>query len=208
MIPGVLYGGGDGSQAISVPERELRRVLSGSHGLHTILDIALEGQETTHPAILKEFQRDPVRGYVSHVDLMEVRLDRVIQASVAIELVGESEGVKEGGVLSQVNREVNVEALPLEVPERIELDVSGMKIGDALRVENLPVLEGVKYLDDPEETVLATVTPPTLVVEPEEELAEEEEEGVEAAAEEEPSEGAAEPAEADESGDGTEAESE
>ena len=207
MIPGVFYGDGDGAQAICVPERELRRVLTGSHGLHTILDVAFEGKDATHPAILKEFQRDPVRGYVSHVDLMVVRLDQVIQAAVAVELIGESEGVKEGGVLSQVTREVSVEALPLEVPERIELDVSGMKIGDALRVSDLPLQEGVKYLDDPDETVLATVTPPTVVVEPEEELGEEEE-GIEGeAAEGEPTEGEAEP-EAAESGDGGEAEPE
>jgi large subunit ribosomal protein L25 len=145
----------------------LRRALTGAGGLHAILDVVLEGQKTTHASILKEFQQDPVRGHIIHVDLQEVRLDQPIQAQVVVELVGESEGVKEGGVLSQVSREINVEALPMEIPERIELDVSGMAIGDTLRLADLPAREGVTYLDDPEETVLATVGAPTQIVEPE-----------------------------------------
>jgi len=118
-----------------------------------------------------------------------VRLDRAINASVTVELVGgdDAPGVREGGVLSQPLREVTVEALPLEVPERIELDVSGMELGDTLRISDLTAPEGVTLLDDPE-LVMATVTAPTKVVEPEpteEELAEGEEgelaEGEEAA---------------------------
>jgi large subunit ribosomal protein L25 len=97
-----------------------------------------------------------------------VRLDQPIQARVVVELVGEPEGVTEGGVLSQVSREITVEALPMEIPEHLELDVSHMAIGDTLRLVDLgPPGEGVTYLDDPEETVLATVTMPTRFVEPE-----------------------------------------
>jgi large subunit ribosomal protein L25 len=167
FIPGVLYGKGKGSYAISVPERELRRALTGDAGLHAILDVVLEGQKTTHASILKDYQQDPIRGHISHIDLQEVRLDQPIQASVTVQLVGESAGVKEGGVLSQVQREINVEALPMEIPDHLELDVSGMAIGDALRLADLPTREGVTYLDNPEETVLATVTLPTREVEPE-----------------------------------------
>ena len=94
---------------------------------------------------------------------------------MTVQLVGEPEGVKEGGVLSQVQREINVEALPMDIPDHIDLDVSGMAIGDTLRLADLPVRDDVKYLDDPEETVLATVTLPTRVEEPEEVLAEGEE---------------------------------
>ena len=178
MIPGVLYGRGKSPHAICVEERELRRVLTGDHGLHAILDVTIDQQKTTHASILKDYQVHPVRGYVTHIDLQEVRLDQPIQAQVVIELVGDPEGVKEGGVLSQVQREINVEALPLEIPERLELDVSGMAIGDTLRLADLPPREGVTYLDDAEETVLATVGAPTQIVEPEpeeEELAEGEE---------------------------------
>jgi large subunit ribosomal protein L25 len=175
LIPGVLYGSGKQPHAITIPERELRRVLTGGSGLHAILDVVVEGQETTHASILKEFQQDPIRGHISHVDLQEVRLDQPIQASVNVQLVGEPEGVKEGGVLSQVQREINVEALPMEIPEHIDLDVSGMAIGDTLRLADLGERAGVKYLDNPEETVLATVTLPTRVEEPEEVLEEGEE---------------------------------
>ena len=196
LIPGVLYGRGKTPHAICVPERELRRVLTGDGGLNAILDVVLEGQQTTHPSILKEYQQHPVKGGIIHVDLQEVRLDQPIQARVVVELVGEPQGVTEGGVLSQVNREVTVEALPMEIPEHLELDVSGMAIGDTLRLADLKVQEGVKYVDDPEETVLATVTMPTRVEEPEEEAVEGEEgelpEGVEVPEGEEAPEGAAE----------------
>jgi len=197
FIPGVLYGNGKTPHAICVPERELRRVLTGAGGLHAILDVVLAGQKTTHASILKDYQQDPIRGHISHVDLQEVRLDRPIQASVTVQLVGEPVGAKEGGVLSQVQREINVEALPMEIPEHIDLDVSRMAIGDTLRLADLMPLEGVTYLDDPEETVLATVTMPTRVEEPEPEVEEGEElaEGEVPEGEEAP-EGEGEPAEA------------
>jgi large subunit ribosomal protein L25 len=166
FIPGVLYGNGKKPYAICVPERELRRVLTGHGGLHAILDVVLEGQKTTHASILKDYQQDPIRGHISHVDLQEVRLDQPIQASVTIQLVGEPVGTKEGGVLSQVQREINVEALPMEIPEHIDLDVSGMAIGDTFRLADLGPIGGLAYLDDAEETVLATVTMPTRVEEP------------------------------------------
>ena len=173
-------------------ERELRRALTGPAGLHAILDVVLDGQKTTHSSILKDYQQDVLTGRLAHIDLQEVRLDQPIHAQVVIELVGESAGAKEGGVLSQVSREINVEALPLEIPERIEVDISAMEMGDTMRLADIPVPESVTFLDDPEETVLATVTVPTKEVEPEpteEELAELEE-GVELAEGEEAPEGA------------------
>jgi large subunit ribosomal protein L25 len=197
-IPGVLYGRGKEPQTICVPERDLRRVLTGQGGLHAILDVVVEGRNTTHASILKDYQQDPLRGHISHIDLQEVRLDQPIQASVTVQLVGEPVGAKEGGVLSQVQREINLEALPMEIPEHIDLDVSGMAIGDTLRLADLTPMDGVTYLDNPEETVLATVTMPTRVEEPEEVTEEGEElpEG-EVPPEEQPegaAEGAAEPA--------------
>ena len=200
MIPGVLYGGGKKAHPFAVDERELRRVLTGDHGLHAIPDVVFDGQKTAHHAVLKEYQLDPVRPRLLHIDLHEVRLDQRIQAQVAVEPAGESPGVKEGGVLTLVLREVNVEALPMEVPDRFELDISGLFIGDSLRVSDLRAPEGVTILDDPEAVVL-NVTPPTKIEEPEVEEEELEEgelpEGVEGAEEGAEPEAEGEPAEAE-----------
>jgi large subunit ribosomal protein L25 len=192
LIPGVLYGAKTKAHPFCVEERELRRVLTGEGGLHVILDVVLEGQKSTHPSVLKSYQQDPIRGRVIHVDLHEVRLDQPIQAVVTVQLIGEAAGTKEGGVLSQVAREVNVEALPLEIPEHIDADVSEMHIGDTMRLADLGAFEGVTFLDDPEETVIATVTLPTRVEEPEEVLEEGEEGELEGVPGEERPEGAAE----------------
>src|ERR1051325_6479886 len=193
LIPGVLYGRGNAPHPFCVSERELRRVLTGGSGMHAILDVVLDGQNSATPSILKDFQQDPLRGKLVHVDLQEVRLDQAIQAAVTVQLVGaeDAPGVREGGALSQVAREVNVEALPLEVPDHLDLDVSGMAMGDTLRLADLPGGGGLVFRDDPE-TVLATVTMPTRVEEPEEELAEGEEAELEGVAAEERPEGAAE----------------
>jgi large subunit ribosomal protein L25 len=212
LVPGVLYGSGE-PVAICVAERELRRALTGAAGLHSILDVEIDGKGKTHASILKEYQVDPVRGGVTHVDLQEVRLDQTINASVSVQLVGgeDAPGVREGGVLSQPLREITVEALPLEVPEHIEVDVSGMEIGATLRISELSAPDGVTILGDPE-SVVATITAPTKEVVPEpteEELAAAEAEAAEGeegeeAPEGDASEGAAgEPAEepADAAGD-------
>lgn len=190
-IPGVLYGDGKAAHPFSVGERELRRVLTGDHGLHAILDIVIDGSQNPHHAVLKDYQLHATRNRLLHVDFHEVRLDRAIQAQVVVELVGQAQGAIEGGVLQQPTREVNVEALPMEIPDRFTLDVSALQIGDALRVSDIPAQEGVTLLDDPE-TVLASVTVPTKVEEPEEVVSDEElEEGEELPEGEEP-EGAAE----------------
>jgi large subunit ribosomal protein L25 len=187
LIPGVIYGHGKKSYAIAVPERELRAALSGPHGRHAILDVTLAGQKTSHASILKDVQVDPIRGRITHFDLHEVRLDQPITAQVAIELTGESPGVKAGGVLSALVREVSVQALPLEMPDRLVLDIGETEIGSALRVADLTAPEGSEILDDPD-TVVVTVAAPRVEIEeevPEEELAEGEEapEGEEPAAE-------------------------
>lgn len=180
IIPGVLYGKGH-ARAIAVPERELRAVLTGSSGLHAILDVVLEGQKTVHPSVLAEYQQDPIRGTLTHIDLREVRLDRPIQATVTVNLVGESPGVKAGGVLSLVTRELQVEALPTSIPEHIDVDLSALEVGDVLRLEQVVPPEGVTFLDDPYETVIATVSVPRGLVEAEAEVEELEEVAAEAA---------------------------
>ena len=175
LIPGVLYGKGN-ARALIVGERELRAALTGVSGLHAIVDVLFEGQTTPHHAVLKDYQRHAVKGFITHVDFHEVRLDQTIQASVAVHLVGESPGVKAGGVLQQVTREINIEALPGSIPEHIEVDLGDLEIGGTVRLESVVAIEGVTFLDDPHETVIASCSAPRGL---EEEAAEEEGEAAE-----------------------------
>ncbi len=166
FVPGVLYGATHMDPvSLKVGARELRHLLADGAAL---FDVKI-GAEKSVPAILKDRQNHPVRDEVVHVDFLEVRLDEKIQATVAIELEGveEAPGVKEGGVLDQVTRELNIEALPTDIPERIVVNVSHMDMGDTLTLEAVAVEAGVEFLDDPAETTIATVVVPTQVEEPE-----------------------------------------
>jgi large subunit ribosomal protein L25 len=188
LIPGVLYGQ-ERPVAISVAERDLRHALTGVGGTNAVLDVVVDGGKA-HASVLKEYQQHPVRGTITHVDLQEVRLDQPIHATVPLHLVGEAAGTKEGGVLTQVVTELNVEALPMEVPASVDFDISALHIGDSAHLSQVALPAGVKLLDDGD-NVFASVAQPTREVEPEpEEGAEGEEAGeapaAEAAAEGEP----------------------
>jgi large subunit ribosomal protein L25 len=166
-IPGVLYGGGDDPLSFSVDARELRLALAGSGA---VVDLSVDGSKPT-PVVLKEAQRDPVRGETTHVDLLRVRLDIAIHAVVPLELAGveDAPGVKEGGVLEHLTRELNIEALPTAIPESIVYEIGEMQIGETLALEAIAAPEGVTLLDDPETTV-ATLSAPRLQVEEESEI--------------------------------------
>jgi large subunit ribosomal protein L25 len=162
QVPGVIYGGGAEALPFAVDERELRHALAAQGA---VVELDLGGEATT--AVLKDSQRHPVRGHTMHVDFLRVRLDVAIHAVVALELRGgdDAPGAKEGGVLEHVTREVNIEALPNDIPERLELDVSGMQINDTIMLSQVAAPSGVTILDDREETVVATLTPPRLQAE-------------------------------------------
>jgi large subunit ribosomal protein L25 len=165
LVPGVVYGGTDGeSTSFTVDSRALRHVLVDGSAL---IDLEVAGR--TRPVIVKEQQLHPVRGEVMHIDLLEVRLDEKIQTTVAvhIENIEEAPGIKEGGVLEQVTHQLNIEALPTAIPEYVPVDASGMEIAATMTLSEVPTPEGVTFLDDPEETVIATVVVPTEVEEPE-----------------------------------------
>jgi large subunit ribosomal protein L25 len=193
LVPGVVYSGGSEARPFQAGEREIRSVLAGGQAL---FDLELGGSSAV-PVVVKEQQLHPVRGNLEHIDLQEVKLDEEIQAEVAIELEGSevAPGVKEGGVLEHVTREITVEALPTEIPERIVADVSEMEISDTLQLSALTIPGGVKLVaDDPEEVTIATLSPPRVEEEPEPAVEEEAElvgEEGEAPAEEEgePAEG-------------------
>ena len=169
QVPGVLYGGEGEPVSFTVDARELRHALAARGA---VLDLEIDG--SSQPAVLKDAQYHPVRGETMHVDLLRVRLDVAIHATVSVELTGadEAPGVVNGGVLDQITREVNVEALPNDIPETITFDVSKMEINDTLYLSSLAAPKGVTLLDDLEETTLVTLSPPNVDVEAEEEAEE------------------------------------
>lgn len=201
LVPGVVYGGTNGDCiSFKVDARVLRQVLVDGSAL-----IDLQVGETTWPVIVKDQQLHPVRDEVMHIDLLEVRLDEKIQTTVAVHVEGSEEapGVKEGGVLEQVTHQLNIEALPTAIPDYIAVDTSGLEIAATMHLSEITAPEGVEFLDDLDETIIATVVVPTEVEEPEveeeTELIGEGEEGEEGVAEE-----GEEAAEGDSSGEGEE----
>jgi large subunit ribosomal protein L25 len=187
LVPGVVYSGGSEARPFQVAERDVRHVLAEGAAL---FDLEIEGAKTV-PVVVKEQQHHPVRGNLQHIDLQEVRLDEAIQAEVAVELEGAdtAPGVKGGGVLEHVTREVTVEALPAEIPDQLIADVSAMEINDTLQLSALVVPEGVTLVaDEPDEVTIATLSPPRVEEVPEPSVEEEAElvgeEGEEPAAEE------------------------
>jgi large subunit ribosomal protein L25 len=158
LVPGVIYGGGTEPQHFAVDARVLRNTLAHAG---QVIEVSLDGASTN--VLIKDVQRHPVRGEAVHVDLLRVRMDVAIHATVPIDFTGseESPGVTEGGIFNQELREVNIEALPGDIPDSIVHDVSGLAMNETITLEVLTAPQGVKLLDDPE-TVIATITPPTL----------------------------------------------
>ncbi|MDP1846205.1 MAG: 50S ribosomal protein L25 [Solirubrobacteraceae bacterium] len=164
-VPGILYGGDAEPLTFSADARELRHALAASGA---VLEVSDGGSAT--PAILKSAQYHPVRGETMHVDLLRVDLNVAIHAVVPLELTGgeDAPGAKEGGVLEQITRELNIEALPNAIPEAIFHDVSGMQINDTITLGDVAVPAEVTLLDDVEETVVATLTPPRIATDEDE----------------------------------------
>jgi large subunit ribosomal protein L25 len=158
QVPGVIYGGGEDPQHFAVDARTLRNTLAHAG---QVIEVSLDGSSTN--VLIKDVQRHPVRGEAMHVDLLRVRMDVAIHATVPIHFEGadEAPGVTEGGIFNQELREVNIEALPGDIPEFIAHDVSGLVMNETITLEVLTAPPGVKLLDDPE-TTIATITPPTL----------------------------------------------
>ncbi len=167
IVPGVVYSGGSEAKPFQVSERDARLVLSAGAAL---FDLEIDGGKAV-PVVIKEQQHHPVRGSLQHLDLMQVNLKEAIQAEVAIELEGvdDAPGVRGGGVLEHVTREVTVEALPAEIPDNICVDVSAMEINDTLSLAAVAAPQGVAFVaEDPEEITIVTVSPPRVEeVEPE-----------------------------------------
>jgi len=159
QVPGILYGGEGGPELFAVDARILRNTLARSGA---ILEVAVDGGATA-PVLVKDLQRHPVRGEAMHVDFLRVDMKVAIQTTVTLELLGgdHAPGVVEGGVLSQGVVELNIEALPGDIPDTIQFDASGLEMNETATLAQLTAPAGVTLLDDPDETVLATITPPT-----------------------------------------------
>jgi len=185
-VPAVLYGHGVGPVSVSVGAKDLYKVLHGSAGTNVLVNLTVDGAE--HLALPREIQRDHVRGRYVHVDFLAVRRDEKVTVSVPVRVVGESPGVKVGGVVEHHLWELQVECLPGDVPDGIDADVSELQVGDSLRVSDIVAPEGVTVLTPPDESLLSVVVPQVRVVEEVAEVAEGEEaapaEGEEAPAEE------------------------
>ena len=162
-IPGVVYGRAFGDAvAIVIEARDLRVALS--HGAHSVINLEIEGRGPT-PVLLHDRQLDPVTKRLLHVDLHAVNLNEEVETTVRVVAVGTATGVKNGGILDIVMREITVSALPGSIPDHIEVDVRDLDITDAVHVRELPVIEGVRYVEEPDDVVIA-VLPPSKVEEP------------------------------------------
>jgi large subunit ribosomal protein L25 len=174
MVPAVLYGHGAEPVSVAVNGRELVRALTTEAGLNAILTLEVDGKKET--ALARELQRHPTRGDITHLDFLKISLTDTVETLVHIEFHGEPIGVKEeGGIVNTVTTSVNVRALVTNIPDSIEVDISALAIGDSTTVADLPEMEGVEFLDDPELTIATVAIPAAILADEEEELLEGEE---------------------------------
>jgi large subunit ribosomal protein L25 len=156
-IPAVVYGAGQEAKTISLDPRQVSRILHSQSGYNTIFDLALDGERTK--AMIVDWQHEPIKGSLLHVDLKRIAMDKKLTVEVPIVLKGEPVGVKqEGGILEQVLRQVELECLPADIPTAIEVDVSELTFGKVLRVSDLPHSDKIKYLTDETQPVAHIIT--------------------------------------------------
>ncbi len=156
-VPAVVYGAGKQSVSVSVDPRQVSRILNSRTGHNTVFDLAMDGERTK--AMIVDWQYEPIKGSLLHIDLKRIAMDQKLKVHVPIALVGEPEGVKtQGGILEQIFREVEVECLPGDIPNSVELNVSALVFGMVLRVSDLPVNPKVKFTSDPNQPVAHVIT--------------------------------------------------
>lgn len=175
MLPAVVYAGG-GSTPIKIQTKQMTKLIYSGAGEHSLITIELNedgGKTSEHPVLVKDYQRDPVSEELLHVDFMEVSLKEVIRVNVQIIIAKQPAGVKAGGILQHRLREVEVECLPTQIPDKFEIDAEHIEIGNSLHVSELPEQEGITIITDPDEVILS-VTAPVVEEEVPEEAVEEE----------------------------------
>ena len=177
MVPATLYGQQSEPLSIAVPARDLRRALATEAGINAL--ITLEVGEEKHTSLARQLQRHPTKGDVIHLDFVKISLTDRVDVVVAVETIGEPEGVRDGGIIETVSNSVNVNTLVTSIPDSIRADISGLGVGDALRVSDLPAIEGLEYLDDPLQTIVTVSLPSAALAEGEAEAEAEDEEAAE-----------------------------
>jgi large subunit ribosomal protein L25 len=161
VLPAVVYGVNE-STPIKVESRQMTKLITSGGGEHSLLTIELNegGKKTSeHPVLIKDYQMDPVSDELLHVDFIEVSLEKVVNVTVSLVIVKEPAGVKMGGILERRLREIEVECLPMQIPDKIEIDAGHIEIGNSLHVSDLTAPEGAKIITDPAEVVLSVSAP-------------------------------------------------
>ncbi len=157
-IPAVVYGAGKEALPLLVDPDALSDILHSQSGHNTIFGVSVDGGSQA-TVMVKDYQLDPVRGNIIHADLYEIAMDQLLKLTVDVEMIGEAEGVKLGGIMDVVTRSLEVECLPADIPKSIRVDVSPLQVNDYIRVKNLPADPKVRILSDPE-VVIVTIVPP------------------------------------------------
>ncbi len=170
LLPAIVYADGN-STPVKINLKEMTKLIYSGVGEHSLITIQLNddgGKTSEHPVLVKDYQRDPVSEDLLHVDFLQVPLDKLITVSVALEIAKKPIGIKMGGIMQRRLREIEVECLPTQIPEKIEINAESIQIGQSYHVSDLSEMEGVKILSDPSEVIL-TVTAPVIEEVPEEE---------------------------------------
>jgi len=171
LIPAVFYGPEIGSIPLVVNQTEFKKAIKGKWGENVLVNLTLEEKQESEPqiALIRDIQIDPVKQKIIHIDFQKIALEKKIEISVPIELFGKAEGVKAGGVLQQIERELEIKCMPLQIPERIEVDVTNLGIGESIHVKDISLGKDVEILSSGEKTIVTILSPKV-----EEEKAEEE----------------------------------
>jgi large subunit ribosomal protein L25 len=157
-IPAVLYGSGGDPVAVEVDPKQISRILFSESGHNTIFDVEVSGHKAAK-AMIVDWQREPIKDQLIHIDMKRIALDKTLRVSVRVKLMGTPIGVKTaGGILDQVLREVEIECLPTDIPQHIDVDVSNLEMHQALRVSGLPHSDKIKYLNAEDATVAHVVS--------------------------------------------------
>jgi large subunit ribosomal protein L25 len=157
-VPGVVYGMGIDPIPVAVDAHDLSVALHTEAGYNVLLTLALDTGESVL-TLPKQVEKHPYRNRYRHIDFLKIDVTEVVRVEIPIHTEGDPVGVKEGGIMSSSRTSVLIEALPTALPPSITLDVSALEVGDSLRIADLPVIDGVEYLDDPEEVVLSVTAP-------------------------------------------------